>query len=748
MFDDIPMGPADPFFDLKKKADGDNHPDKVDIGVGIYRSEEGRYQELAVVKKAKKVLEQLDLGHDYGLTTGDDRFLKLAAEVMFGTENEALASGRIASVQTLSGTGANHIAAIFLARLLDPKPAVYLGTPTWNNMKPLCDHAGLATIEYSYIDPQTSELSFQSCINAIRIAPTGSVFVLQGCCHNPTGKDITPDQWELFGEEMKARGHLAFVDIAYQGLGNGLDEDAAGVRILSKLGIDMVVCQSFSKNFALYGERCGVLHVITGSVEAATNTKDQLRSLIRREYSSSPAYGSRLVTIVLDDPELRQQWVAELASMRARLHQNRKRLYTELSTVLKTPGDWKQIVEEKGLFSCLALTPGQCRTLIENYHIHLPVSGRINVAGLTQAFRALRAVTELDDKNSWTALQSLVEPAVVQDETDADGWNINHFLYQCQPRKDFAQWRDTGIHQKTQTPKSLVQPPKWRREQDPDLESRVTIHESGIEAKFHGCLDSFDRPSPLAIRADFPFPPRENGIAYFEITINHDNVDESECHGPIFTIGFVGEFADLRGGYCGWRVWSAAYHGDDGLVYAEQSQSADALPTETMRTYGYNSTVGCGIDYGSGEYFTFEGEVVFRKSSKVIFRKLYPCLSHHGSAAKVEINFGTRAFLWEGAKMLAPPEEEIESRADDTDDRTAMPPPSEPLKPALRRQSTATRFQTYGRSTSRESNPRVAGIREPSRERQGQGSPVRDGSDVDRHRAHIERPKSAVSQNP
>ncbi|KAK4868024.1 hypothetical protein LT330_007683 [Penicillium expansum] len=335
MFDHIPPGPVDPFFHLKKKADRDNHPNKVDIGVGIYRNEQGTYQELVVVKKAKKILDQLDLGHDYGLTTGDDKFLKLAAEVMFGEENEAL----IASVQTLSGTGANHIAAILMARSLDPKPTIYLGVPTWNNMKPLCEYAGLETVEYPYIDTQTSELSFQPCIDAIRNAPAGSVFVLQGCCHNPTGKDITPEQWQLLGEEIKARGHLPFIDIAYQGLGDGLDEDAVGVRILSRLGIDMIVCQSFSKNFALYGERCGVLHVVTRSAEVATNTKDQLRSLIRREYSSSPAYGSRLVTIVLEDTELRRQ-------------------------------------------CCLALTPEQCNALIDDHHVHLPVSGRINIAGL------------------------------------------------------------------------------------------------------------------------------------------------------------------------------------------------------------------------------------------------------------------------------------------------------------------------------------------------------------------------------
>jgi aspartate aminotransferase len=195
-----------------------------------------------------------------------------------------------------------------IAKSVNPKPEVYIGVPTWSNTKPLFAYVGLKTIEYSYLNHRSSKIDFQSCLSAIQNAPNGSVFPIQGCCHNPTGKDLTPQQWRHIGDEIKTKGHLPFIDIAYQGLGDGLDEDAAGVRILSRMGIDMIVCQSFSKNFALYGERCGVLHIITQTPAVASNVKDQLRSLIRREYSSSPAYGSRLVTIVLDDPELRKEW--------------------------------------------------------------------------------------------------------------------------------------------------------------------------------------------------------------------------------------------------------------------------------------------------------------------------------------------------------------------------------------------------------------------------------------------------------
>ncbi|KAI0130470.1 pyridoxal phosphate-dependent transferase [Xylariales sp. AK1849] len=353
MLDQIPPGPMDPMFFLKKKAEEDTSPNKVDVGVGVYRNEDGKYQELDV----------------YQLTTGDEEFLRLAGELIFGESNELLKSGRVSSVQTLSGTGANHLGALVLATNIQPNPKVFVGVPSWGNTIPLFHQVGLETQTYRYLDPVTKHVDFLSCIQAMKNAPRRSVFSLQGCCQNPVGADFTPDQWRVIAQELKARNHLPFIDIAYQGLGDGLDEDAIGLRIVAETCPEMIVCQSFSKNFALYGERCGALHVLARSQETADNVKDQLRSLIRREYSSSPAFGSRLVKIVLADTDLRKQWVSELFDMRKRLRRNRDLLFKNL-TARKTPGEWRHIVEDKGLFSCLSLTPAQCKLLNIKYTAH------------------------------------------------------------------------------------------------------------------------------------------------------------------------------------------------------------------------------------------------------------------------------------------------------------------------------------------------------------------------------------------
>ncbi|KAI8257856.1 Aspartate aminotransferase [Colletotrichum sp. SAR11_239] len=306
MFEHIKPGPPDPMFDLKRDSDNDHSSEKVDLGVGIYRNESGLYQELEVVKLAKKELDRQNLGHDHAV-------------------------------------------------------------------------------------------NFDALLEAVRTAPQGSVFILQGCCHNPSGVDLSVQQWQELATEMKSHGQLPFFDTAYQGLGDGFDEDAAGVRIFVEAGLEMLVCQSFSKNFALYGERCGALHVVADSTEVAANVKDRLRSLIRYTYSSSPAYGSRLVKIVLSNCELRNAWTLELEGMRERLKRNRQALYSELTNVLKTPGDWSHLTQEKGLFSCLALSPAQCKTLVTKYHVHLPGSGRINVAGLSEdnVRRAAKAIDEV-----------------------------------------------------------------------------------------------------------------------------------------------------------------------------------------------------------------------------------------------------------------------------------------------------------------------------------------------------------------
>lgn len=215
---------------------------------------------------------------------------------------------QVASVQTISGTGANHLAALFLSRSAEfAGKSVYIGTPAWGNYEPIFRLVGIDVVKYTYYDINTG-VDFSGMLEQVETAPAKSIFVLQSCCHNPTGADLTTEQWDQLGEAFKKHDVLPFFDIAYQGLGSGLDADAYGIRRFVELGLEFVVAQSFAKNFGLYGERAGVLHIVGKDEENARNIGDQLRSLIRWEFSSSPAYGSRLVTIVLEDAELSKIW--------------------------------------------------------------------------------------------------------------------------------------------------------------------------------------------------------------------------------------------------------------------------------------------------------------------------------------------------------------------------------------------------------------------------------------------------------
>ncbi|EYE91610.1 PLP-dependent transferase [Aspergillus ruber CBS 135680] len=295
MFENVQQGPVDPMFVLKRDADNDVSPGKVDLGVGIYRNTEGKYHEMGVLR-------------EYESTTGNPAFLKDAAAAMFGEECEALNDGRVTSVQTISGTGANHLAALFLARCAGSKQnTVYVGTPTWGNYEPLCSLVGLQVVKYRYYNPETATVDFTTLLNTVSSAPPNSIFILQGCCHNPTGADLTPSQWDTLAGAMKQANVFPFLDIAYQGLGGSMNEDAYPIRLFTELGFEMAVCQSFSKNLGLYGERCGVLHVVNSDAAIASRVYDQLRCLIRWEFSSSPAYGSRLASIAMGS-DLKGQW--------------------------------------------------------------------------------------------------------------------------------------------------------------------------------------------------------------------------------------------------------------------------------------------------------------------------------------------------------------------------------------------------------------------------------------------------------
>lgn len=332
-------------------------------------------------------MTEKNLGHDYIPTTGIPSFIPLAKKFMFG---ESFDIERVASVQTVAGTGANRIGAAFLsAHYATDSTKAYIGTPAWGNYIPLFTHAGIPCATYKYHDIKARGVDFASVLQAATQAPPGSIFVLQGCCNNPSGSDMTKEQWTALAQVIKERGHFAFFDVAYQGLGTtapdgGLD-DIWAMRHFVSQGINMSVCQSFSKNMGLYSERVGVLHIVCEDAAIASRVQDVLRSIVRWEFSSAPSYGARLAETILENPELKAQWVKEVAAASSRLVANRQKLHRELTVVLKTPGHWDFLLRDKGLFSLLGLSEEQVEMLISQHHIYLPANGRINVAGLNDS---------------------------------------------------------------------------------------------------------------------------------------------------------------------------------------------------------------------------------------------------------------------------------------------------------------------------------------------------------------------------
>lgn len=316
---------------------------------------------------------------------------------------------KIASIQTVAGTGANRLGAVFLKKHFpvtiptsstNNNVKAYVGIPTWGNYEPLFRHAGFETESYRHYDSEKARLDFTETLNAVRMAPKQSIFILQACCHNPTGADLSREQWSFLAKEFKAQSHFAFFDVAYQGFGseainNGVG-DVWGLRYFKEQGIPMLVCQSFSKNMGMYAERAGALHVVCDNSKIATNVLDTLRSLARWEYSSAPAYGAQLASIILNDTDLYCEWGHELGAAGAKLKGFRSKLHELLTQKFRTPGDWDHILLEKGLFSFLKLSKPQIQVLVKQYHIYLPDTGRINIAGLND--RNIEVVAEAIDR--------------------------------------------------------------------------------------------------------------------------------------------------------------------------------------------------------------------------------------------------------------------------------------------------------------------------------------------------------------
>lgn len=392
-FQNVKRGLPDPMQDLKKATDADTTVEKIDIGAGVYRNEQGQYHEFATIRKAKQRLDNMNVGHDYNPTTGIPSFTQKAASLIFGDQRSALKDRRIATVQTIGGTGANRIGAAFLRRNLydsdDNIPTAYLGEPAWGNYRPLFENAGFRVISYEHSARGDTRPNFEAILSSVERAPRGSIFILQASCHNPTGLEYSAEQWRVLADKFLHYGHFAFFDAAYIGFGSGqsdaLDSDAWALRHFADRKVDMLVCQSFSKIFGLYSERVGALHIVCQSPEIAENVFDQLRAQTRWEVSSAPAYGARLVDIILGDPQLTEEWKAELHAAAARVSNNRSTLHQLLSSGSNEPGLWDHIAKERGLFSFLRLDKPQIDVLARKHHVYLPPNGRINVAGLTKA---------------------------------------------------------------------------------------------------------------------------------------------------------------------------------------------------------------------------------------------------------------------------------------------------------------------------------------------------------------------------
>lgn len=392
--ENIPELPADALFAIKQAYAADDRTTKVDLGIGAYRDNNGKPWILPSVKLAENLIQNsADYNHEYLPITGLASFTSAAARIILGKDSRAIAEDRLVSVQTLSGTGALHVAALFLKDAFkskdgkSPLPKVYLSAPTWANHTQMFQFAGFETATYPYWDAATKTLDIEGYISAIENAPAGSIFVLHAVAHNPTGLDPTPEQWERVLAAVSKGGHLPLFDSAYQGFSSGsLDKDAWAVR----LGVNgdynfpaVVVCQSFAKNVGMYGERAGAVHVIppTGTLNAAI--KSQLARVIRSELSNPPAYGAKIVSKILNTPELYAQWEADLITMSGRIGAMRKALVAELER-LQTPGSWKHITEQQGMFSFTGLTAEQVEKLQKEHAVYMAKSGRASIAGLNE----------------------------------------------------------------------------------------------------------------------------------------------------------------------------------------------------------------------------------------------------------------------------------------------------------------------------------------------------------------------------
>lgn len=395
LYADVVLAPRDPILGLNEQFAADSRADKVNLGVGVYTDAQGKLPLLACVAAAEQQLMAASRPRGYLPIDGLATYDQAVQALVFGDDSALLGAGRVATVQALGGTGALRVGADFLRRL-GPGTQVLISDPSWENHRALFTQAGFAVGTYPYYDPATRGVDFAALLAALEATPAGTVVVLHACCHNPTGADLDAAQWAQVAQTVKARALVAFVDMAYQGFGDGLAEDGVAVRALLAAGVDCLVATSFSKSFSLYGERVGALSVVCASRDEAARVLSQLKVVIRTNYSNPPTHGAQIVATVLNTPALRAQWEQELAGMRQRIKAMREALRAGLEAA-GVGGDLGYITRQKGMFSYSGMSAAQMRRVRSEFGVYGVDSGRICVAALNAGnlgavIRAIAAV--------------------------------------------------------------------------------------------------------------------------------------------------------------------------------------------------------------------------------------------------------------------------------------------------------------------------------------------------------------------
>lgn len=380
LFESVELAPRDPILGLNEQFNADTRSGKVNLGVGVYYDDEGRLPLLAAVRKAEIARIESGAPRGYLPIEGIPGYNQGAQTLLLGVDSPLIASGRVLTAQSLGGTGALKLGADFLKQLL-PHAKVVISNPSWENHRALFERAGFTVDNYPYYDAATHGLDFTGMLAALQSLPEDTIVVLHACCHNPTGVDPTLEQWQEIAQAVKDRNLVPFLDIAYQGFGDGLEPDAAVVRMFADLDMTMLVSSSFSKSFSLYGERVGALTLISSSQEESTRVLSQLKRVIRTNYSNPPTHGGTVVSSILNTPELYQLWVDELTQMRDRIRLMRQQFVAKLKEHGVTQ-NFDFVLQQRGMFSYSGLTAAQVDRLRDEFGIYAVSSGRICVAAL------------------------------------------------------------------------------------------------------------------------------------------------------------------------------------------------------------------------------------------------------------------------------------------------------------------------------------------------------------------------------